>query len=72
MDRQIEEIEKKAEGIIIEIKRMTKEEEMGKLGTEARLLIHERTSVPFITNNLECWRRIGKKIWRDLRKYMGE
>ena len=44
MDRQIEELEKKAEGIIVEIKRITKEEDLGMLSTDARLLIYDRTA----------------------------
>ena len=71
MDRQIEELEKKAEGIIVEIKRITKEEDLGMLSTDARLLIYERTAVPSLTNNLECWTKIGKKEMERLEKIQG-
>ena len=54
MDKQIDELEKKAEEIIVEIKWITKEEDLGMLSTDARLLIYARTAVPSITNNLEC------------------
>ena len=57
LDKQLE---KKAEGIIVEIKRITKED-LGMLSTDARLLIYERTAEPSITSNLECGRQIGKK-----------
>ena len=41
-------------GMIIEIKRMTKEGALGQLSAGPRLLIYERTAVPSITNNVEC------------------
>ena len=71
MDRQIEELEKKAEGIIVEIKRITKEEDLGMLSTDARLLIYERTAVPSLTNTLERWTKIGKKEMERLEKIQG-
>ena len=71
MDRQIEELEKKVEGIIVETKRITKEEDSGMFSTDARLLIYERTAVPSITNNLECWTKIGKKDMERLEKIQG-
>ena len=72
MDRQIEEREKKAEGIIVEIKRITKQEDLGMLSTDARLMIYERKAVPSLTNNLECWTKIGKKEMERLEKYKVE
>ena len=71
MGRQIEEIEKKVEGMIIEIMRVSKEDELGKLSTDARLLIYERTAVPSLINNLECWTRMGKKDLERLEKLQG-
>ena len=64
-------IERMAEEIIIEIKRMTKKEELGHLGTEARLLICEWTALPSISNNPDCWTRIGKKDMERLEKIQG-
>ena len=55
MDRQSNELERKAERIIVEIKSITKEKDLGMLSTDVRLLIYERTAVPSTTNNLECW-----------------
>ena len=60
-----------AEGIIVEIKRITKEEDLGMLSTDARLLRYERTAVPSLTNNLECWTKIGKKEMERLEKMQG-
>ena len=35
------------------------------------LPIYERTVVPMITNNLECWTKVGKKEMQRLKKVQG-
>ena len=72
MNEQITETEKRAEGMVIEMVKMTKEEELGKMSTEARLLIYQRTAVPTITFNLECWSRINEKELDRLEKLQGK
>ena len=50
---------------------MTREEELGELSTDARLMLYERTAVPSITSNLECWEEIGKMKTERLGKLQG-
>ena len=57
-ERQIEEIERKAEGMIRELKRMTKDCELGRCTTEARAILYEKTVVPSITFNMEMWTKL--------------
>ena len=71
MEEQINEIEKRAEGMIVEMMKMTREEDLGKMSTEARLIIYQRTAVPTITNNLECWTIINKQEMERLEKIQG-
>ena len=61
VSEQIENIERKVEGMILEACKIGREEQLGLLSTEARLLIYERTIVPAITFNLECWTEIATK-----------
>ena len=37
---------------------MTKEEDLGKLTTEARLTVYKKTALPTVAYNLETWTRI--------------
>ena len=59
-ERQIEEIGKKIIGMIKEAKNIGQEKHLGKFSTESRLIIYERTIVPTITYNLECWKLNNK------------
>ena len=59
-ERQIEEIGKKIIGMIKEAKNIGQEKHLGKYRTESRLIIYERTIVPTITYNLECWKLNNK------------
>ena len=70
--RQIEHIERKADGMAIEMVKMTKEEELGKMSTEARILIYEKTGVPTLTFNLETWTKIERVEMERLEKVQGK
>ena len=72
LERQIDDIERKAEGIITNIIRMTKEEDLGELSTEARLIMYEKTGVPTLINNLECWTKIEEKEMERIEKLQGK
>ena len=72
MTDQIEEIESRVEAITSRIIKLTKEEELGKLSTDARLVVYKRTAVPTLINNLECWTRIGRKDMERLERVQGK
>jgi len=65
LERQIEEIERKALIIGREAERISKEENLGKFSTEGRLVIYEKTIAPVLTYNLDVWTKIGNgKRWK--------
>ena len=68
MERQLQEMETKVKGMTLEAKRIGAEDQIGKFSMEARLLIYERTIVPTITYNLECWTRMREKDIKDLER----
>lgn len=72
MKEQINEIERRTEGMTVEMMKMTKKEELGKMSTEARLTIFQRTVVPTMKNNLECWTKITKKEIERLERIPGQ
>ena len=51
--RQIEEIERKTQGMVKEIKKITNDGELGRCATETKIILYEKTVVPSITYNLE-------------------
>lgn len=44
---------------------MTKEEDLGALSIETRLVMYEKTGLPKLINNLECWTKIEKKEMKE-------
>jgi len=71
IERQIEELEKKKNLFATEVMRIAKEDQLGKMSTEARLLIYEKTVVPTLTHNLECWTNIEERYFQRLEKLQG-
>jgi len=70
LERQIEEIERKALIIGREAERITKEEDLGRLSTEGTLtltltLIYEKTC------GCDVWTKIGKEEWKKMEKIQG-
>ena len=61
MRRHLDEIERKMYGMVKGIMQIGTEDKFGKLSTEARILMYEKTVIPSITNNLECWSNIRQK-----------
>ena len=58
VERQIEEVEKKISGMIMEMKRLTKDCELGCKTTDARIFLYQKTVVLSITYNLEMWTKL--------------
>ena len=48
-------------GMVKGIKQIGAEDKLGKLSTEARILMYEKTAIPSMTYNLECWSNVGQK-----------
>ena len=71
-EEQIKEIERRANGMITEIKRMAKDEILGRRNTEARILMYERTVAPTIAYNLECWTKISENLGERLERVQGK
>eukprot|EP00794_Sanderia_malayensis_P015001 gene15001-16550_t len=71
LEVQIEELERKSYSVIAEIMKIGKEELLGKLSTEAGLIMYEKTVVPMITYNLECWTNIEGKHLKRLEQIQG-
>ena len=61
-------MERKTESIIVNIKKMAKEEDIGELSTDARLLIYEKTAVPTILYNLEVWTQINQRTMERIER----
>ena len=70
--RQIEEVERKVMAMEREMKRISSEMNLGRMSTEGRLIICERTVVPAMTYNLETWTKIWRKEWEQLEKIQGK
>ena len=68
VEKQLEVIENKMEGMIKEVMRLGKEEELGVYAVQARLLMYERTIVPTMTFNLEVWTKLRESDWKRLEK----
>jgi len=47
---------------------MAKEEDIGELSTDARLLIYEKTAVPTILYNLEVWTQINQRTMERIER----
>ena len=60
IELQLEELEKKVNMFATEVRKLGKEELLGALSTEAMIMIYEKTVVPTITYNLECWTHIDE------------
>ena len=45
---------------------------MGKLSTEAKLSIYEKTEEPTLISNLELWTKIDEKQWDRLERIQGK
>ena len=58
--------------MIKEAKRIGEEQKRGKYSTEARLVMYEKTIVPTITYNLECWTKMREKDRKDLERIQGK
>ena len=71
VNEQIAEIERRSWAMVNEVKSIAKEEMLGNLSTGAVLLVYERTMVPTMTYNLECWTRIEKKGVEELERLQG-
>ena len=69
---QIEEKEKEVTRLIIEVNKIGKEEWLGILSTEARLTMYEKTIVPGIIYNLECWTKLEDKVIERIEKIQGK
>ena len=72
VERQLEEIERKTKGMVIEAKRIGNEDRTGIMSTEIQILIYEKTIVPAMTFNLEVWTNWRKKDWEKLEKIQTE
>ena len=59
-------------GIINEIKKIGNENLLGKYSTEAQLTMYEKTAIPVMTYNLECWTNLREKDWERLKKIQGK
>ena len=70
-EKQIEEIGKKAIAITTEIIKIAKEELLGKFSTDAALVMYERTVVPTLTYNMECWTKISKEEFQQMEQIQG-
>eukprot|EP00111_Clytia_hemisphaerica_P013635 TCONS_00040089-protein len=57
LSEQSKEIERRSWAMLNELKRTVKEEWLGSMSTDAALLVYERTVVPTLIYNLECWTR---------------
>ena len=68
MERQTEEVEEKVKGMIVELKKLTPDNELGICASEARILIYEKCIVPSITFNLEMWTKIKEKGWERIER----
>ena len=68
----MESIEAKLEGMIQGVCKIATEHLVGKLSTETRLILYERTVSPTITFNLECWTDIGQRNWEKLERIQGK
>ena len=71
LEKQIKEAERKAMGIVPEIRKIGREENTGALSVEVQLLIYERISLPSILYNIEMWTGIRKKDWENLERVQG-
>lgn len=72
LERQIKEIAGRIKGIIKEIKTLGQEEKVGKYSTEAQLLMYEKTAIPVITYNMECWTKIRNQDWKEIEQIQGK
>ena len=68
MERQLVEVERKMYGIVKSIKQLGAEEKLGRLSTEATLLMYEKTVIPSLNYNLECWSNVRQKDWDHLER----
>ncbi len=71
LDAQMEELERKSYSISSEIIKIGKEDLLGKLSTEAGLIVIEKTVVPALIFNLECWTTIENKNVKRLEQIQG-
>lgn len=72
IERQVKEISGRMKGIIKEIKTLGNEEKVGKYSTEAQLMMYEKTAVPVLTYNLECWTHVRKQDWKEMEQVQGK
>ena len=63
LERQIEDMKGKVQGMVRELRTIGKEEQIGKLSTEAQLLMYEKTVTPSLVFNLEVWTKISEEEW---------
>lgn len=68
LSEQLKEIEKRSWAMLNGLKGTVKEEWLGSMSTDAALLVYERTVVPTLIYNLECWTRIDKKEIEELER----
>ena len=69
---QIEAKEKEVTRIVIEVSKLCSEQNFGKMSTATRLILYEKTVVPGIIFNLECWTELGDKEMERLEKIQGQ
>ena len=60
VERRLDEIQSKINGMIVEMKRLTKDKEIGTCTSDARILLYQKTVVPSITYYLENVDKISK------------
>ena len=68
VERQLDEVERKMYGIVKGIKQIGAEDKLGKLSTEARILMYEKTAIPSMTYNMECWSNLRQRDWDHLER----
>lgn len=68
VERQLEEIERRTDGMMIELRKITRDYELGNCTSEARVLLYQKTVVPSITYNLEMWSKLRNSDWDRLER----
>ena len=71
VNRQLREVEKKAQAIIVAIESMGSEKNLGRMSTVARLLMYKRMAIPTILYNLEVSNGVTNGQWEELKRIQG-
>ena len=70
--RQLDEVEKKANAMVVNIERIGSESKLGKLSSAARILMYEKTATSTLLFNLECWNGLTDTEWMRLERVQGK